>query len=88
MLFTLTPSIGMPYTITALVVIILGGLGSVAGSLLGGLLLGVLEALGAYLVGADMRTALTYALLVAVLLFRPYGLFQVKTRPPGQAAGG
>jgi branched-subunit amino acid ABC-type transport system permease component len=35
-----------------------------------------------------MRTALTYALLVAVLLFRPYGLFQVKTRPPGQAAGG
>ncbi|MDR7415102.1 MAG: branched-chain amino acid ABC transporter permease [Armatimonadota bacterium] len=88
MLFTLTPSIGMPYTITALVVIILGGLGSVAGSLLGGLLLGVLEALGAYVVGADLRTALTYALLVAVLLFRPYGLFQAKTRSPGQAAGG
>ncbi len=88
MLFSLTPTIGMPYTITALVVIILGGLGSVAGSLLGGLLLGVLEALGTYLIGADLRTALTYALLVAVLLFRPYGLFQTRAHPAGQAGGG
>ena len=39
---------GVPYTITALVVIILGGLGSIGGSLLGGLLLGVIEALGVY----------------------------------------
>lgn len=88
MLFSLSPIIGMPYTITALVVIILGGLGSVAGSLVGGLLLGVLESLGAYVVGADLRTALTYALLVAVLLFRPYGLFQTKPHSPGQSAGG
>src|SRR3990167_6228826 len=43
MLFELTPFIGLPYTVTALVVVILGGLGNVVGSLLGGLILGLVE---------------------------------------------
>ncbi len=43
MLFELTPFIGLPYTVTALVVVILGGLGNVLGSLAGALLLGLVE---------------------------------------------
>ena len=85
MLFELTPFVGLPYTITALVVIILGGLGSVGGSLLGGLVLGVVEALGVYLTAPDLRMVISYAVLAAVLVLRPYGLFNSMARRPGQA---
>ncbi len=85
MLFELTPFIGLPYTITGLVVIILGGLGSVAGSLLGGLLLGVVEALGVHFTSPDLRTVITYAVLALVLILRPYGLFNPMAHRPGQA---
>jgi branched-chain amino acid transport system permease protein len=85
MLFELTPFVGLPYTITALVVIILGGLGSVGGSLLGGLLLGVIEALGVYLTAPDLRMVISYGVLALVLVLRPYGLFNTLARRPGQA---
>jgi branched-chain amino acid transport system permease protein len=84
MLFELTPFVGLPYTITALVVIILGGLGSVGGSLLGGLLLGVVEALGVYFTAPDLRMVISYAVLALVLVLRPYGLFNTLARRPGQ----
>jgi branched-chain amino acid transport system permease protein len=87
MLFELTPFVGLPYTITALVVIILGGLGSVGGSLLGGLLLGVIEALGVYLTAPDLRMVISYGVLALVLVLRPYGLFNSMARRPGQAEG-
>jgi branched-chain amino acid transport system permease protein len=85
MLFELTPFVGLPYTITALVVIILGGLGSVGGSLLGGLILGVVEALGVYFTAPDLRMVISYAVLALVLVLRPYGLFNTMARRPGQA---
>jgi branched-chain amino acid transport system permease protein len=85
MLFELTPFIGLPYTITGLVVIILGGLGSVAGSLLGGLILGVVEALGVHFTSPDLRTVISYAVLALVLILRPYGLFNPMAHRPGQA---
>lgn len=84
-LFELTPFVGLPYTITALVVIILGGLGSVGGSLLGGLILGVVEALGVYFTAPDLRMVISYAVLALVLVLRPYGLFNAMARRPGQA---
>ena len=85
MLFELTPFIGLPYTITALVVIILGGLGSVAGSLLGGLILGVVEALGVHFTSPDLRTVISYGVLALILILRPYGLFNPMAHRPGQA---
>lgn len=85
MLFELTPFVGLPYTITALVVIILGGLGSVGGSLAGGLLLGVVEALGVYLTAPDLRMVIGYGVLALVLVLRPHGLFTALGRRPGQA---
>ena len=75
MLFELTPFVGLPYTVTALVVVILGGLGNVAGSLLGALLLGVVETAGVYLVSSDIRLISSYAVLSLILILKPAGLF-------------
>lgn len=75
MLFELTPFIGLPYTVTALVVVILGGLGNVVGSLLGALLLGVVETAGVYLVSSDIRVISSYAVLSLILILKPSGLF-------------
>ena len=85
MLFELTPFIGLPYTVTALVVVILGGLGSVAGSLVGGLILGVVESVGVHFTSPDLRMAITYGVLALVLVLRPYGLFNPMAHRPGQA---
>jgi branched-chain amino acid transport system permease protein len=76
MFFELTPFIGLPYTVTALVVIILGGLGNMLGSLVGGLILGVVETLGVYLAASDIRPIVSYAVLSLVLILRPSGLFE------------
>ncbi|MBI2371583.1 MAG: branched-chain amino acid ABC transporter permease [Deltaproteobacteria bacterium] len=86
MLFELTPFIGLPYTITALVVVILGGLGSVTGSLLGGLILGVLESLGVHFTAPDLRMVISYGVLALILVLRPYGLFNPLAPRPGQAS--
>jgi branched-chain amino acid transport system permease protein len=75
MLFEVTPFMGLPYTVTALVVIILGGLGNVAGSLAGALLLGLVETAGVYLASSDVRVISSYAVLSLVLVLRPSGLF-------------
>ncbi len=75
MVYEITPSMGEPYTVTALIVITLGGLGSAAGCLAGGLLLGVVEALGMHFTNPSLKMLLSYAVFVAVLVVRPQGLF-------------
>jgi branched-chain amino acid transport system permease protein len=75
MVYELSPSMGEPYTVTALIVITLGGLGSAMGCLVGGLLLGLVEALGMYFFSPSIKMLLSYAVFIAVLLARPQGLF-------------
>jgi branched-chain amino acid transport system permease protein len=74
MLFELTPFMGLPFTVTGLVVIILGGLGNVLGSLLGALLLGLVETAGVYLATSDVRLIASYGVLTLVLILKPAGL--------------
>ena len=69
------PFMGFPYTISAFVIIILGGLGNLTGSLAAGMLLGVLETFGIALTGPNFRSILIYGVLITVLLVRPQGLF-------------
>lgn len=76
MFFELTPFMGLPYTVTALVVIILGGLGNMMGSLLGGLILGLVETLGVYLASSDIRPLVSYGVLSLILILKPAGLFE------------
>lgn len=75
MAYTITPAMGEPYTVTALIVITLGGFGSMSGALAGGLLLGVIEALGMHFTNPSLKALLSYSVFIAVLLLRPKGLF-------------
>ena len=72
---TISPSMGEPYTVTALIVITLGGFGSMGGAVAGGLLLGVIEALGMHFTSPSLKSLLSYSVFIAVLLWRPNGLF-------------
>jgi branched-chain amino acid transport system permease protein len=75
MAYTITPSMGEPYTVTALIVITLGGFGSMGGALAGGLALGVIEAVGMHFTSPSLKSLLSYAVFIGVLLWRPNGLF-------------
>ena len=80
MAYTIGPSMGEPYTVTALIVITLGGFGSMGGALAGGLLLGVVEAVGMHFTNPSLKALLSYIVFIGVLLLRPEGLFARKTR--------
>jgi branched-chain amino acid transport system permease protein len=80
MFYEITPFIGMPYTIVAFIVIVLGGLGNLLGSLVGGFLLGLLEAIGVSITSPGYRPILSYAVFVFVILLRPEGIFTRKKR--------
>jgi branched-chain amino acid transport system permease protein len=69
-----TPPLGPAYTLLAFVIVITGGLGSMAGSLLGGVLIGVTEALAGLIFTPSAKSMFAFAILVLVLLFRPEGL--------------
>jgi branched-chain amino acid transport system permease protein len=76
MAYTISPAMGEPYTVTALIVITLGGFGSMTGALLGGLFLGVIEAVGMHFTNPSLKALLSYAVFIAILLLRPKGLFK------------
>jgi branched-chain amino acid transport system permease protein len=75
MSYTISPSMGEPFTVTALIVITLGGFGSMAGALFGGLLLGVIEAFGMHFSNPSLKALLSYVVFITVLLVKPKGLF-------------
>jgi len=70
----ITPVMGFPYTMSAFVVIILGGLGNLWGGFLAGLLLGFLEIYGVAVTGPEWRSVLVYGIFIGILIFRPQGL--------------
>ncbi|NVO12757.1 MAG: branched-chain amino acid ABC transporter permease [Rhodoplanes sp.] len=72
------PSLGPAYTLLAFTIVIIGGLGSMAGALVAGLLIGVSEALAGFLIAPSMKSMFSFALLVAVLVLRPQGLLGKK----------
>lgn len=75
MSYTISPSMGEPFTVTALIVITLGGFGSMAGALFGGLFLGVIEAFGMHFSNPSLKALLSYVVFITVLLVKPKGLF-------------
>jgi branched-chain amino acid transport system permease protein len=73
-LFFVNPFLGMHAVLKALVVVVIGGLGSIPGAIAGGLLLGFVESFGNTFLG-DITEILGFVIVMLVLLFRPQGLF-------------
>lgn len=76
--FPVTPTVGVGISLTAFVVMILGGLGSFTGCIVGGLLLGIVENLGVGYVSSGYKHLFGFVILILVLFFRPTGLFGQK----------
>ena len=74
--FYISPQVGLPFTLTAFVVAVLGGLGSLPGALIAGLIIGLIESLGElFLLAPSMKQMATFSLFLLILLLRPRGLF-------------
>jgi len=78
--FMVFPTSGVVTTVKGFEIIVIGGLGSIPGALIAGVLLGVVESLGAGFVSAPYQNAYGFLLVVLVLLVRPTGLFGERTR--------
>ena len=69
------PYVGWLFVITAFVVVVLGGLGSIQGAFVGGLIIGVAESFGAMFLPGAMKSIISFTIFILILLFKPTGLF-------------
>jgi branched-chain amino acid transport system permease protein len=77
-IFSFNPQVGAMPTIIAFAIIILGGLGSIKGAIVGGLLYGIAEQMATLFLGGIWASAIAFALLIVVLIVRPNGIFGEK----------
>ena len=73
--FYVNPHVGGIFVITAFVVVVLGGMGNIIGALVGGLIVGLAESVGAAFVPGQLKQFIIYFIFILVLLFKPQGLF-------------
>lgn len=73
--FSIAPTSGTGWLLRAFTVIVIGGLGSLPGTIYGGLLVGVVETIGAVVIGPQYRDLIVFGFLVIILILRPNGLF-------------
>lgn len=77
--FAVQPAMGVPYGLKGLAIIVLGGMGSVPGAVLGGLILGFAEVMTVQFLASSWRDAVAFLLLFILLVVRPQGLFGKRT---------
>ena len=73
--FVFYPSSGTQYLIIAFGVVVIGGMGSLFGTLIGGIVLGVAQIVGGYIFGSGVQMLIAYIVLLVILALRPNGLF-------------
>ena len=76
--YYVNPQVGNGFVLVSFTIVVLGGMGSFGGALLGGLLIGVVESLGGLYLGESLGQIGIFAIFIAVLLFRPQGMFGAK----------
>jgi branched-chain amino acid transport system permease protein len=76
--YSIQPAMGLDWTMKALIVMVLGGLGNIPGTLVGGLVLGVTESATSFFISSNYREVAGLVLFLLVLIFRPQGLFGKK----------
>jgi branched-chain amino acid transport system permease protein len=69
------PTVGVSYTLLAFIVVVLGGLGSMGGTFMAGLFIGVVEAFGGTYISPALKQAIYFGIFILILLIRPQGLF-------------
>jgi len=74
-IFYVYPTIGFSFALIAFIVVILGGLGSIPGTLIGGFIIGLTEALSGYFISASMKQLVYFCIFILILVLRPAGLF-------------
>jgi len=74
-IYTLSPSIGGNFILAAFAVVVLGGLGSVAGAYFGGMIVGLVEAFAGFYIDPELKQGIWFLIFLAALIVRPTGLF-------------
>jgi branched-chain amino acid transport system permease protein len=74
-IYTLSPGIGGNFILAAFAVVVLGGLGSVAGAWAGGMIVGIVESFAGFYINPELKQAIWFLIFLAVLVVRPTGLF-------------
>ncbi|QIE45968.1 branched-chain amino acid ABC transporter permease [Pseudohalocynthiibacter aestuariivivens] len=74
-LYPTSPGIGTYFVLTAFVVVVLGGLGSIGGAFLGAMIIGLIDSLSGFYIGSDMREVAVFGVFLLILILRPQGLF-------------
>lgn len=69
------PTVGQYFVLTAFVIVVLGGLGSLPGALIGSIVIGLIDSLAGYYISPDMKEVVYFALFLVILIVRPTGLF-------------
>jgi branched-chain amino acid transport system permease protein len=80
MSFAIAPSSGTGWLLRAFTVVVIGGLGSLPGTIYGGLIVGLVESVGAVTIGPQYRDLVVFGVLVIILIVRPNGLFKKAVR--------
>ena len=73
---TVSPTVGGQFSILMFTVVVLGGLGNVAGALVGGLVVGVIQSLSAMIFPVQLQNLILFIVFIAILAFRPEGLLK------------
>ncbi len=77
-IYTVHPFVGFEFVLVMFVAVVLGGMGNIVGAVIAGLFLGIVEVFSGFLIGPESKQAVYFSVFIAVLVFRPSGIFGVK----------
>ncbi len=79
-LYPTSSTIGTYFVLTAFVVVVLGGLGSIPGAFIGAIIIGLLDSLAGFYIGSDLREAVVFGVFLVILILKPSGLFGTRLK--------